>query len=243
MQLSPLPMSNGVPSNADLLFPSQATPTQDDFSSTPVSCPSVTDRSGGLRPPPPTLQPRRQVLSPRLSNLDMKAYGNSGGDYISSKVLDDRKAHSALRSPSDPLPTIHSGQMPSSFFDAGLTGTLSDSPPDTSPLSTPALSSAATSSATLTSTASAAQQQFDTRLGAIQVPGVLRQQEVQALSSTERKRYDLQLRVYKARLLMPSHIPLRIFTNPEECVEAARILDDVGMRGTDPERAPQAEKR
>jgi len=162
-------------------------------------------------------------------------------DYISSKPLDDRKVpYSALRSPSDPLPaSSNSGQMPSSFFDAGLPiGTLSESPPNTSPLATPSLSSTSTP----TPTPPSAAQQFDTRLGAIHVPGVLRPQEVQALSSTERKRYDLQLRVYKARLLMPSHIPLRIFTNPEECVEAARILDEHGMRVEDPDRVPpQAE--
>jgi hypothetical protein len=33
------------------------------------------------------------------------------------------------------------------------------------------------------------------------------------------------LRVYRARTQMPSHIPLRVFREPAECVEAQEILD------------------
>ncbi|TDL24014.1 hypothetical protein BD410DRAFT_786728 [Rickenella mellea] len=51
--------------------------------------------------------------------------------------------------------------------------------------------------------------------------------EIQAMPPAERKRYELQMRVYKARMAMPSHIPLRIFREPLECVEAARVLDEL----------------
>lgn len=45
------------------------------------------------------------------------------------------------------------------------------------------------------------------------------------MSEAEKKRMELQIRVYRARALMPSHVPLRIFRKPEECVEASEILD------------------
>ncbi|KAJ7346955.1 hypothetical protein DFH08DRAFT_780713 [Mycena albidolilacea] len=46
----------------------------------------------------------------------------------------------------------------------------------------------------------------------------------EGMSEAERKRYDLQLRVWRARTQMPGHIPLRIFRDPRECVEAEEIL-------------------
>ena len=45
-----------------------------------------------------------------------------------------------------------------------------------------------------------------------------------SLTESEKRRKDLQLRVYRARTQMPGHIPLRIFRDPEECVEAQQIL-------------------
>ncbi|KAJ7268654.1 hypothetical protein B0H12DRAFT_58952 [Mycena haematopus] len=44
------------------------------------------------------------------------------------------------------------------------------------------------------------------------------------MSEAERKRYELQLRVWRARTQMPSAVPLRIFRDPKECVEAEEIL-------------------
>ncbi|KAF9554965.1 hypothetical protein CPC08DRAFT_782165 [Agrocybe pediades] len=46
-----------------------------------------------------------------------------------------------------------------------------------------------------------------------------------SMTDTEKRRYELQLRVYRARTQMPSHIPLRVFREPGECVEAQEILD------------------
>ncbi|KAF7376429.1 hypothetical protein MSAN_00058500 [Mycena sanguinolenta] len=44
------------------------------------------------------------------------------------------------------------------------------------------------------------------------------------MSEAERKRYELQLRVWRARTQMPSDVALRIFRRPSECVEAEEIL-------------------
>ncbi|KAJ7693313.1 hypothetical protein B0H17DRAFT_1059716 [Mycena rosella] len=46
----------------------------------------------------------------------------------------------------------------------------------------------------------------------------------QRVSEAERKRGELQLRVWRARTQMPGHVPLRVFRNPGECVEAEEIL-------------------
>ncbi|KAG8215073.1 hypothetical protein J3R82DRAFT_8494 [Butyriboletus roseoflavus] len=48
--------------------------------------------------------------------------------------------------------------------------------------------------------------------------------QVRPITEGEKKRWDLQHRVNKARLLMPSHIVLRVFENPKECVEAEQII-------------------
>ncbi|KAJ7495911.1 hypothetical protein B0H11DRAFT_2001197 [Mycena galericulata] len=46
----------------------------------------------------------------------------------------------------------------------------------------------------------------------------------QRVLDTERKRNELQLRVWRARTQMPGHIPLRVFRAPAECVEAEEML-------------------
>ncbi|PIL25177.1 hypothetical protein GSI_13066 [Ganoderma sinense ZZ0214-1] len=49
-------------------------------------------------------------------------------------------------------------------------------------------------------------------------------------AESERKRWDLQTRVWKARLDVPPQIPLRMFREPEECVEVNQILDRLQLR-------------
>lgn len=39
------------------------------------------------------------------------------------------------------------------------------------------------------------------------------------MTEVEKKRYELQMRVYRARTQIPSHIVLRVFREPSECVE------------------------
>lgn len=58
-------------------------------------------------------------------------------------------------------------------------------------------------------------------------PGSIAKADLANLPLPERRRIELQERVYRARLLMPSHIPLRVFKEPEECVEAERILSEL----------------
>ncbi|KAF9244132.1 hypothetical protein BU15DRAFT_59474 [Melanogaster broomeanus] len=45
------------------------------------------------------------------------------------------------------------------------------------------------------------------------------------LRKEEKKRWDLQNRVNKARLQMPAHIVLRVFEDPRECLEADHIIE------------------
>jgi hypothetical protein len=44
------------------------------------------------------------------------------------------------------------------------------------------------------------------------------------MSAAEKRRYDLQMRVYKARNVMPREIPLRVFKKPEECMEETKAI-------------------
>lgn len=45
----------------------------------------------------------------------------------------------------------------------------------------------------------------------------------------DRKRYDLQIRVYKARAFVPLHIPIRIFQQPGDCVEIEGLIKAKGV--------------
>ncbi|KAL1748148.1 hypothetical protein HDZ31DRAFT_30199 [Schizophyllum fasciatum] len=49
------------------------------------------------------------------------------------------------------------------------------------------------------------------------------------MTEPERRRYELQLRVYRARDKVPKHIPLRVFRSPDECVEAEGLLKKMGV--------------
>ena len=44
------------------------------------------------------------------------------------------------------------------------------------------------------------------------------------MTEVEKKRYLLQMRVNRARTQMPSHIVLRVFRDPGECVEIEEML-------------------
>ena len=48
------------------------------------------------------------------------------------------------------------------------------------------------------------------------------------MTEAEKKRYELQMRVNRARTQMPSHIVLRVFREPSECVEIEEILAGLG---------------
>lgn len=41
-----------------------------------------------------------------------------------------------------------------------------------------------------------------------------------------KKRYELQWRIYRARLLAPPHIPFRVFKEPAECIEADSLFQN-----------------
>lgn len=44
------------------------------------------------------------------------------------------------------------------------------------------------------------------------------------LTEAERKKIELQMRVYSARAMIPKHIPFRVFRSPEDCVEIHQVL-------------------
>jgi hypothetical protein len=49
------------------------------------------------------------------------------------------------------------------------------------------------------------------------------------MSEAEKKRQELQMRVYRARTQMPGHVPLRVFRSAAECVEVEEILKREGI--------------
>ena len=51
------------------------------------------------------------------------------------------------------------------------------------------------------------------------------------LTDAERKRVELQMRLWRARYDVAPHIPIRIFREPEECVEVEQILDRMQLHG------------
>ncbi|KAJ3975770.1 hypothetical protein EV361DRAFT_440013 [Lentinula raphanica] len=54
---------------------------------------------------------------------------------------------------------------------------------------------------------------------------------VARMSESEKKQYELQMRVNKARGALPFKIVLRVFRSPEECVETWELLDsEIGVR-------------
>jgi hypothetical protein len=55
----------------------------------------------------------------------------------------------------------------------------------------------------------------------------------QGISVGERRRFELQQRVYKARALVPAQISLRIFREPQECIEAWTILEKLHVDARD----------
>ncbi|KAG0698237.1 hypothetical protein DFH29DRAFT_109438 [Suillus ampliporus] len=52
------------------------------------------------------------------------------------------------------------------------------------------------------------------------------------MTEAEKRRFDLQNRVNKARLMMGSNVVLRVFKHPEECIETVRLLEQLNGRPT-----------
>jgi len=48
------------------------------------------------------------------------------------------------------------------------------------------------------------------------------------MTPTERRRWELQQRIARARQMLPPGIVLRVFKEPEECIETHQILDQLG---------------
>lgn len=52
-----------------------------------------------------------------------------------------------------------------------------------------------------------------------------------APGAEEKKRIELQIRLWRSRLEVPTRVPIRIFREPEDCVEVNEILDRLQVRG------------
>ncbi|KZT37748.1 hypothetical protein SISSUDRAFT_1022458 [Sistotremastrum suecicum HHB10207 ss-3] len=48
------------------------------------------------------------------------------------------------------------------------------------------------------------------------------------MTPSEKRKYELQQRIFRARMEMPPHVKLRIFREPAECYEAAETLRELG---------------
>lgn len=55
-------------------------------------------------------------------------------------------------------------------------------------------------------------------------------QTMPPMTEAEKKRYELQNRVNKARLMMGSDVILRVFKHPEECIETEQLLEPLNDR-------------
>ena len=58
------------------------------------------------------------------------------------------------------------------------------------------------------------------------MPGAERRKNsASSIISIEKRKRELQTRMVNARSIIPSHVIFRVFRDPEECVEAAQIVD------------------
>ena len=138
---------------------------------------------------------------------------DSAQDYFSSAGVSSSQFTSRikqrlrpLRSPSLPIPRDSSSfEIPPPVFSSDV---VSESPlpsPLPSPSTTPPRAN------------SLDQRPFNA--------GYVAQQQPPLTPTAEKKRSDLQLRVWKTRLVIPEKIAFRVFREPEECIEADQVLD------------------
>ncbi|EPQ56666.1 hypothetical protein GLOTRDRAFT_138333 [Gloeophyllum trabeum ATCC 11539] len=164
----------------------------------------------------PTVKPTRGARTPGLAPLSavrpLPSRGTSENISPSSATPTPRatRGHSVdqqAAAAADATDYFTSNTVPS---DPVFTSTLSAEPENA-----PSMSSSST-----TSSASSSR-----RSSRAWMPGSSRQNSMNyAVSEAERKRQELQMRIWRARREVPQHIRLRVFRRPEECVEAFEIL-------------------
>ncbi|KAJ7747234.1 hypothetical protein B0H16DRAFT_1555186 [Mycena metata] len=113
--------------------------------------------------------------------------------------------------PTTPRPTNTNGQMRVPSIDTNPRAPSLSSTTSIGSLRTP------TSAASIRSLASS-----NTFPNASSTASQQTQQRV--LLEADRRRAELQLRVWRARAAIPAHVPLRVFREPAECVEAEAVL-------------------
>ncbi|TFK51999.1 hypothetical protein OE88DRAFT_1658744 [Heliocybe sulcata] len=186
----------------------------------------VDDPTGqSWKPPAPTTLDRNTTVKPakggRMPGLTPLATGRG----IPRRVASD------MVSPSSATPTSRPTKAHSLNFDQSPLASA-DEPPDyfsssstpSTPLYASSFSNEPEYAASISSDAPSSTPS-SRRSSRIWIPGASRQNSMQyAISDTERRRLELQTRIWKARSQIPSSIRLRIFRRPEECVEAFEIL-------------------
>ncbi|KAI0339414.1 hypothetical protein BDW22DRAFT_1336257 [Trametopsis cervina] len=144
----------------------------------------------------------------------------SNGTYMTRKP----KRLQSINCPPSAVPSLSEG-VESDYF-------TSSSPVSISPLSeSPTASQLPSAWANVRQDSTASSYSTPSTTGR---PGAFRQMSngsirVQQMTEAEKKQYELQTRVYKARSIMPKSIPLRVFRDPAECVETAEILEGLNM--------------
>ncbi|KAA1468924.1 hypothetical protein DENSPDRAFT_834421 [Dentipellis sp. KUC8613] len=167
------------------------------------------------------------------TGLSMSTISSSSSNVSTPTGLARRARHSPRGSES--LPTSPTILVPPALpFADGRTRSVSGdyftsqshSPVPSSPLASSPASSSSSSSGRMTPSAlwTTEPQQYahGPPSPAISVSSAGRST---SMSEAEKKRYNLQLRIWKARLEVPPEIVFRVFREPAECVEAMEIVD------------------
>lgn len=199
-----------------------STPTQENtfFGNNSESIPSISvsqsQPNNDLSPPEPAhlgrITPNSRSSTLNIPSLVRKM--SAPYSYVSSMSIP--RVRTPIRSPSEPVPRP---KMSGANGERDGYASSPNSPPSPSSSKPTSPSSSQLNLSSSNSNLSSSP--------LISIPGQLAPSEAQSLPPPARKRYELQMRVYKARLVMPGHIRLRVFRRPEECVEVWGILDGV----------------
>ena len=223
-------------------------PLEDPTGQNVMRLPPTTQREtqsspGGVyqAPDAPSLPPRRPTARSVPSILPSQRYGNNNMNDSSSGYneqrpppLPRRKGSGATTAYSPPpireqpdyftsnrlIDASISGE-PDSFSASGGAG-VKYPPPGFA-------RSRASSKSTGNSTSPGAEDDFYSSSSSRSSSGASKVTSPGPSTEGERKQYELQMRVYRARMEVPEHVALRVFRDPRECVEAQTILDQLNM--------------
>jgi len=150
-------------------------------------------------------------LSDEPESLTVDPY-TLGGDSTSGARSESHRLHPHMGKSMPPPPNQYATQPPKPIQPPRTTANFN--PKSRSSLSSqshPRRTDGQQSSSTLDSSASSSSNSYGgTNVG--------------KMTEAEKKRFELQTRVNRARTQMPSHIMLRVFRDPSECVEVEEVM-------------------